>query len=157
MTIKCPDCKGSGKYTSAFFVEPCQKCKGRGKLNADGTPLNLPEWMDDYEIGHDPGILSGDSTASRKVTAKELDKLIDGIFKVKPELKVGDIVHVYDNGWYEATVDSFKRSPGRLTVYIILSFARKMISGYVLDSFDLNYNLTQNQWEYVRAGTPVYP
>ncbi len=159
--MKCPDCKGSGKYTSALFVEPCQKCKGRGQLNADGTPLNLPEWMDDYkdQIKFNPKVSSGwsDEKDGKDLTVEELGQLLKDSFTKSPELKVGDIIHVYENGWYKATVDSFgKGDQGQLTIYIILSFVRKMISGYVLDIVDLNYNLTQSRWEYIRAGTP-YP
>lgn len=30
--VPCPDCKGSGKYTSAIFVEDCQTCSGKGYI-----------------------------------------------------------------------------------------------------------------------------
>ncbi len=148
--MKCPDCKGSGEYIGARIVEPCAKCKGRGELNPDGTPLKLPKWMDKYkdQIEFNPKV-----SKKPDLTVEELEELLkDGFTKNSPtpKLKVGDIIHIYDAGWCEAEVISID-SAGGITARSAYDIC--MWSGVR----QLDYNLTQNRWEYIRSGTPVYP
>jgi len=39
--IICPCCKGSGTYTGFHVVEPCQECKGTGKVKGS-KPADQP-------------------------------------------------------------------------------------------------------------------
>ena len=156
MTARCPDCKGSGEYIGARVVEPCAKCNGRGELNPDGTPLNLPKWMDDYkdQIKFNPKASSGwYNNKNPDLTVEELEQLLKDNFTkhpLLPELQISDIIHVYDAGWYEAEVVSIDLS-GEI-------MARSAHNIFMWSGVhQLNYNLTQNRWEYIRAGTPVYP
>lgn len=29
--VRCPECKGTGKYVGFLLVEPCQRCQGSGR------------------------------------------------------------------------------------------------------------------------------
>lgn len=155
--MKCPDCKGRGEYIGARIVEPCAKCKGRGELNPDGTLLKLPKWMDKYkdQIEFNPKVSSGWSDGKKDLTAEELEQLLKDAFTKNlpsPELKIGDIIHIYDTGWYEAEITTIEKNADDPIMEV------RYAHGYfALARSRLGYNDTQKRWEYIRVGTPVWP
>ena len=126
--MKCPDCRGNGKYVGARVVEDCRLCKGLGELKEDGTHLdiaNLPEWMRDH------------------VNEKDL----------AAPLKVGSIIYVYDCDWYKTRIIHFGiDSQGREILRADHIYGRF----FILKS-KLTFNVTQQRWEFICSGTPVWP
>ena len=165
--MKCPDCKGGGKYVGAGTIKPeeCQRCEGIGELNNDGTVIgskkraldsvfnsNLPDWMEDYQdqIGMADAPFNFPRFTDEQI--KQVKKLLRGsppnFLACDSELKVGNILYIYDAGWHEATV-------------IYIDIDGSIIAETACDTFCLgphaSYNLTQKRWEYIRSGTPVWP
>lgn len=172
--MKCPDCKGSGKYIGARVVEDCQRCEGVGVIGEGAAKAkalksvakaNLPEWMKDYaeKIDFDGAhhyrgpahaILNPDPDDPNIKRIKELiaNPPQGWSASLMPELKVGDIIHIYDAGWHEAEVTNRWLQHGKEMVR-----ADAPCDSFRIPYYEMSYNVTQGRWEYIRAGTPVWP
>jgi len=65
-----------------------------------------------------------------------------------PQIVVGTMIHIYDADWYEAEVFEIQQRQ---------IFAATLCDTFTIPANDPTFNLTQNQWEYIKAGTPVWP
>lgn len=155
-TMKCSDCKGSGMYEGFNLPpEPCRLCEGMGALNAEGMPdmLNKGSIKTLEGLGRKSS-MSPPSGGGIIFSQEDCDR-ING---VTPKLKIGDIIHVYDAGWIEAKVVHVYIHQGVGVQCGQLMVRADFTGGHLRVSFfELNYNITQRQWEYIRSGTPTYP
>lgn len=147
MSITCPDCKGTGTYTGIHEVEPCQRCNGLKVIGpgAARDPKTIVEQADRITDFRPVG-------ASIKGSMTRLEGL--GRDPLVPRIKVGDIIHVFDASWVEAQV-THTWHDWKLQKQMVRADAP-------CDSFRiaysmLNYNVSKNRWEYIKAGTPVDP
>jgi hypothetical protein len=162
--MRCPDCpEQPGKYIGANVVEDCQRCEGVGELNDDGSVIeskakalksvfnsNLPEWMKDYADQIGVGKLDDPDPYGSIARAN----YVHG----QDPLKVGDSLYVFDCDWYETTVTRKYNSGSNGTPPNIMWIdADGVYSSFIMPLSDICWNLTQGRWEYIRAGTPVWP
>lgn len=164
--MKCPDCKGSGKYVGAGTqaTEDCLRCKGLGEIGPGASHAaekrsrdkaldslfeanKLPDWMEDHKDEIDLDEIRN--------PCKEIPLGFDGSDMssgepgLLPKLKIGDHIHVFDAGWTVAEVTNIGPN-GIVALAPCDRFYWKSIG-------ELSYNVTRGQWEYIRAGTPVWP
>ncbi len=140
--MKCSECKGSGKYLPLVGPEEyCQTCGGSGSTSCS-KPVSeeldmdpFPEWMEDYK--------------------DQID-----FTETSSQLKVGDIVHVYDGWWYTAKVKHLNSQARQLKHYAFCEYvgsAAHAVGSAALPIKHICFNLTANRWEYIRSGTPTFP
>lgn len=162
--MRCPDCKGSGKYTGALIQEECRKCKGSGNLldkekaldsvfDAQPKSSDNKPWPDVFTIP--------DTEENRRVFDK-LKKILDEETKVKTKLglvpvllEVGDTIFIYDAGWYEAVVQFIALNPGSLTPGMV--YASNTTDQFRIPYQEITFNLTESRWEHIKSGTPLWP
>ena len=171
---RCPDCKGSGKYRGAFVEEDCHRCGGAGSLLDKQKALDSVFDYNDIRskgqpISSDnlgPEFLTIPDTPESREAFERLKKLVeqaDSISSLKPakkqgfspQLVVGDILHVYDNGWHEAVVQCFSCNPND-PVDTTVIHAKTPCGYFEVKKQLVGYNVTQGRWEYIRAGTPLW-
>lgn len=176
--MKCPDCKGSGKYVGARVVEDCRKCNGAGnivtdddkekalKSVAEAQPKMTLGEVEIYEyvksVG-EPGINPFDLAEQcdkvselkpARNSAKELGLApCDGINL--PEIQVGTIIHVFDGDWYAPEVTHIATCPINGGPGVI--YAEDPCNRFRILYTYLAFNLTLYRWEFIKSGTPVYP
>lgn len=166
--MKCPDCKGTGKYVGAGTQpsEDCQRCSGLGLIGpgasheAEKRSKNkaldsvfkankLPDWMEDYkdEI---------DVRESKPFTVKpsDLERFRLNKQRLTPDLNIGDTVHVFDCEWIEVTVMNFNYNHADQRTHY---YAKYACGTMTFTTYDLSYNVTAGRWEIIKAGTPVWP
>tara|TARA_R110002094_G_scaffold16428_2_gene27955 strand:- start:141 stop:536 length:396 start_codon:yes stop_codon:yes gene_type:complete len=130
MSEVCSDCGGKGTYQGFNTkTEPCSRCHGVGKLNV--TKGDALESVFNFN-----GI-RGDK---RQLEGYGRDVII-------PTLVVGTPIFVYDAGWNEVFVlrdqnEIYETGNKTETIYI--------------PHDDVVFNLTQNRWECIKSGTPVW-
>ena len=166
--MRCPDCKGTGEYIGVRVVEDCQRCKGEGEVNADDASINRKAKTKEIftlipSEPLDPCAIRQKKMDERaKRVYDKFDKDTDWIQIVRkpkigmdsgsPKLNIGDIIHIYDAGWHEAKVISFFFDHGEEMVC-----ADTPCDRFRIRTNRLTYNLTQQRWEHIKAGTPVWP
>lgn len=144
--MKCSDCKGSGMYEGFNLLpEPCRLCEGMGALNAEGMPDMLHKGSIKTLEGLGRKSSMSPPTGGGIIFSQEECDRINGVM---PELKIGDILHVYDRGWYGAVVTILDGC---------IVHAQHTCGTFDVARYLLNYNVTQGRWEYIRSGTPTYP
>ena len=139
----CPDCKGSGVYQGLGAPEDCQACGGAGEfagISVDVYPEGIKK--EDWDE------LS--KSFKLNITQKDDITFIEG--NGAPNLKIGEMVYIYDASWYEGkAAHLYENIHGGQMVRVdsnggIFRIATKNIC----------WNLTENRWEYIRSGTPVW-
>lgn len=149
--MKCPDCKGSGEYQGLGAPEPCRGCGGMGEVFVekkeelgaddivqDNTWMKHSDPLADYDED-DPALNSRWAAGAAK--------------KLLPKINVGDVIHVYDCGWYEVKIMNFNLNASDQLTHYYGSYPSGIMH---FTTRDLNYNLTAKRWEIIRAGTPVW-
>lgn len=150
--MKCPDCKGSGEYVGARIVEKCRNCKGAGTL------VDTTKALDSVFTYNQPGdnpcldIEWGALAGNPRVIDKR-DEWVDRSPDLTTTLNIGEVVHVYDAGWYEATIMNFNYNHSDKQTHYDAKYA---CGTFNFTHSQLTYNITQGRWELVRSGTPVW-
>lgn len=168
LEYQCPDCKGSGVYKGLnITLENCKTCDGHGSL----IGVQLSETFT-HPIVKEP--YPKKTTKEGRVFlpkkghvflpgATECDRCGESVFIPTgtsrtqclglPRPFEGELVHVYDTGWYEAVIDVIYDDPkcrgGRLVK------ADHTCGVFRIPINDICWNDTEKRWEYIRSGTPV--
>lgn len=179
---KCPDCKGSGLYRGLNITpEPCQACGGAGEFlgvkvdlppKTQLDPNDFPDWMGDHldQISknldvHPVGTKKEDwrqlakafKKSSRPFTSHGVTEIKNvpksGMSQPTTDLKAGEAVHVFDSGWFETVVDRTYEHCKTKRLIVQVSYPHGMIT---MPIEDVCWNITDDRWEYIRAGTPVW-
>lgn len=125
----CPDCNGKGTYQGFnTALEPCGKCRGVGKLDVTKKDA-LQSVFDHSSIGRNP--------------CKDIDVGMNYL----PRVVVGTAVYIYAAGWHETFV---------VGVFSNFYKTENACETFRIPKDKLTYNLTQNRWEHIRHGTPVW-
>lgn len=146
---KCPDCKGSGVYQGLGAPGPCQACGGAGEFI--GIKVDLEN--DVYPKGTCKA--DWDQLAEALKTCEDADRVIN--IKAKPGVVhspiEGELVYVYDAGWYEAEIKSVYDGGVRGERMVKADHTCGM---FRIPVKDICWNITDNRWEHIRSGTPVW-
>lgn len=147
LQYQCPDCKGSGVYKGLnITLENCKTCDGHGSLigvQLKGTmKQDWDQLVDAVKKNSDPKPVGDQDTALSFGHCT-----LGGPFE-------GEVVYVFDAGWYEAKIKSIYDGGVRGT--------RMVRADYTSGTFriplnDICWNLTEKRWEHIRGGTPVWP
>lgn len=132
--VSCPDCKGSGKYIGILAQEDCRSCNGAGRLPDKEKALE--------------SIFRAQPQDHNRFQLKP--------HKLLPKLKIGDIIHVYDAGWYETEVDRIDYNPIKW-VDAEMVYTSDGCNKFRIPFTELSYNVIKGRWEYIRTGTPLLP
>ena len=174
--MKCPDCKGSGVYQGLGAPEPCQRCSGRGedvvkittvKPDIPDEPwpggVNKKHWdalRDLYEkhggaIQHKPNQKASvvGRAAKAGMSPKQVCEDTDQVISLTKRPIEGEVVHVYDAGWYEATIVSIYDGGVRGVKMVRADHA---CGTFRIPIEDICWNVTERRWEHIRFGTPVW-
>ncbi len=170
----CKKCEGAGELNDdGTVIDPKAKALD-SVFNA-----NLPSWMEDHKdeidlneaylsidierlkeiMRNNPGTLQIDP--GTKITDEEIEELQNmfGSRWQSMSLGMGDIIHVYDADWYEAEIVEIYQTVSTSSVTSPVTMLR---ADYTCGSFRIPllapcWNDTQKRWEYIKAGTPVWP
>ena len=132
----CPDCNGKGVYQGFTTVGPCDRCRGVGKL--DVTKEDALQSMLDFNAPR----RSADITHLIN-PCKDIDIGMNQL----PRIVVGTAVYIYAAGWHETFV---------VGVFSNFFKTENACETFRIPKDKLTYNLTQNRWEHIRHGTPVW-
>ena len=160
MQYACPDCKGKGTYQGIGPVEDCKTCMGAGSFI--GVHIDLPETFTHPIVKH---------PYPKETTKEDWDKLAEAmktngrlivtdandvtVIKGKGavDLQVGEPVHVFDSGWFDTVVDNIFYSRAGNQTMARVSYACGTMQ---IPIQNICWNITDDRWEYIRSGTPVW-
>jgi len=133
MTKKCPDCKGGGTYQGFNTKpEPCSKCHGLGKVDTDKKDA-----------------LESVFNFNNPEGKSKMDSLLSKIV-------VGTPIYVYDAGWHEAFVMRISCNPNDSADLTKTYIAKSACDTFNIPHRGVTFNITQNRWEFIKCGTPVW-
>lgn len=144
---KCGDCNGTGIYQGLGALEDCQACKGHGSFI--GVEMEIESTYPKNTKKEDWDELAESFKKQIRDDADDIT-LIKG--KGAPGLQVGETVYVYNAGWYEGKAEHiYENMHGGQMVRVdhsggVFRMAIKNIC----------WNITEDRWEYIRSGTPVW-
>ena len=145
--MKCEDCKGTGRYVGLRESGDCQSCQGtgRGLMKLD---VIKPTQTEEDAVD---AMNAMRGMAPRRSAIIPLQP-IRSPNNPTTQLGVGDTVHVYDGEWIETVVMQITDRPTFTEVLAIYHHGNIKMRGH-----NICWNVTQQRYEYIRSGTPVYP
>lgn len=144
---KCPECNGTGEYVGFNSREECKPCRGTGAKDGITDALKSVFDFNDVRPKGDPIIGRDDVDLYdyfNEIPIGDPQPCVLG----EPQITIGTIIHVYDGGWYEAEVQDIKNK---------VIHATDPCNTFHIPANGPAWNLTQGRWEYIKAGTPVWP
>ena len=113
-------------------MKRCPDCYGKGTYQGFNTRV-MP-----CDTCHGRGSLG----VEKKDT---LQSMFDS--NIMPRIVPGVAIYIYDAGWHETFVT---------TVFEHFYTTKSPCDTFRIPKNRLTFNLTQNRWEYIRCGTPVW-
>ncbi len=113
-------------------MKTCPDCNGKGTYQGFNTAVE--------PCGNCNGV--GKLGASKE---DALQSVFD--YNITPRIVVGTPIYIYDAGWHESFV---------IEVFSKFYKTKTPCDTFRIPKARLTYNMTQDRWEHIRHGTPVW-